>query len=229
MSAAKQAAAQAAVVLVQDGQRLGLGTGSTTALFIEALGRRIQEEGLDVCGVPTSFAAERLARAHCVPLVTLDEVDRLDQAFDGADEVDPEGNLIKGRGAAHTQEKVVAACADRFVVLVDDSKMVQELGTLMPVPCEVLPMATAPATRRLRALGARPVLRMGVHKDGPVVSDQGLWIIDAFFEDISDPEALETAIQRIPGVLENGLFTGLTTDVIIGTAKGTTDHRRVAP
>ncbi len=217
---AKRTAGEAAARLVEGGQYLGLGTGSTTAFTICAIGHRIRQEGLHVSGVPTSAAAARLARECGVPLVTLDEVETLDIAFDGADEVSPTLDLIKGRGAAHTREKIVASLARRFVVLVDESKMVQVLGTRSPVPVEVLPMATAPVMRALETLGANPELRMGVHKDGPVVSDQGFWIVDAYFDGIRDPAAMDRQLQQIPGVLDHGLFVGLTTSVLIGLPSG---------
>ena len=202
--------------MAENGQRVGLGTGSTTAYAIAALGRRMREEGLEIIGTPTSSAAERLAREHGIPLCSLDEVDYLNVAFDGADEVTPALDLIKGRGGAHTREKVVASLADRFVVLVDSSKLVSTLGTRMPVPVEVLPMAATPVMRALGELGARPVLRMGVRKDGPVVSDQGFWIIDAHFDGIDDPGALSREILFIPGVLDHGLFIGMATQVLVG-------------
>lgn len=212
---------------------VGLGTGSTTAFAIEALGRRVAD-GLDVVGVPTSFAAERLARQHGIPLTTLDALglDRLptaeaplDLAFDGADEVDPDAALIKGRGAAHVREKVIASLAARFVVLVDGSKLVDRLGTTAPVPVEVLPFAEPAVTRALRGLGAEPELRMGERKDGPVVSDQGLWVLDARFDGIDDPAGLGVAIDTIPGVLGHGVFVGLATDVLVGEADGQVRHR----
>ncbi len=218
--AAKKAAGEAAAAMAEDGQRIGLGTGSTTAYTIAALGRRVREEGLQIVGTPTSFAAERLGRQHGIALVTLDQLDALDIAFDGADEVSPRLDLIKGRGAAHTREKVVASLAARFVVLIDPSKLVEQLGTRMPVPVEVLPMAAAPVTRALERLGARPVLRMGKSKDGPVVSDQGFWIIDAHFDGIDDPAALDRTIRALPGVLDHGLFIGLATDVLVGEPSG---------
>ena len=228
MSEAKKAAGEAAVTLAESGMRIGLGTGSTTAYAIAALGRRVRTEGLSIIGTPTSFAAERLAREHGVPLATLDELDVLDIAFDGADEVSPALDLIKGRGAAHTREKVVASLAARFVVLADPSKLVEQLGTKMPVPVEVLPMATASILRSLERLGARPVLRMGVSKDGPVVSDQGMWIIDAHFDAIADPTELDQALHAIPGVLDHGLFIQMATDVLIGKADGTVEHLKKA-
>jgi len=224
-SAAKVAAAEAVVSLVTDGMVLGLGTGSTTALAIEALGRRIQEEGLTVRGVPTSFAAERLARQYGVPVTTLDEVERLHLAMDGADEVDEAFRLIKGRGAAHTREKIVAAQADRFVVLVDPSKMVEVLGTRMPLPVEVVPMAVGPVERVLQLLGAKPELRMGQQKDGPVVTDQGLWVIDAHFDELTDPAYINRTLNDTPGILDHGLFLDLATDVLIGQPDGSVEHR----
>lgn len=224
-NAAKRATGAQAAAWVEDGMQVGLGTGSTTAYALEALGRRIRKEGLRCVGTPTSFAAERLARQYGIPLVSLDEVDRLDLALDGADEVSPTLDLIKGRGAAHTREKVVASLADRFVVLIDPSKQVDRLGTKMPVPVEVLPMAAAPVQRALADLGARPALRMGQQKDGPVVTDQGFWVIDARFpEGIADPPALDQVLLALPGVLDHGLFLGLATDVLIGHPDGTVTH-----
>lgn len=230
---AKRAAGVAASALVEDGMRLGLGTGSTTAFAIEAVGQRVREEGLQVAGVPTSFAAERLARRYGVPLLSIDDLGLdalppsqapLALAFDGADEVDPAGALIKGRGAAHVREKVVASLAARFVVLIDDSKLVDRLGTTAPVPVEVLPMAEAAVARTLRSFGADPALRMGTKKDGPVVTDQGFWILDARFDGIDDPTRLGEAIDGIPGVLGHGLFVGLATDVLVGAAGGAVRH-----
>lgn len=227
---AKRAAGEAAAALVEDGARVGLGTGSTTAFAIEALGRRVRA-GLDVVGVPTSFAAERLARRHGVPLATLEDLGleapdgrALDVALDGADEVGPGLALVKGRGAAHVREKVVAGLAARLVVLVDPSKMVDRLGTRVAVPVEVLPFAEPAVARALRGLGAVPELRMGEKKDGPVVTDQGLWVLDARFDGIDDPGALSAAIDAVPGVLGHGVFVDLATDVLVGEAGGDVRH-----
>ncbi|GIV59969.1 ribose-5-phosphate isomerase RpiA [Rhodocaloribacter litoris] len=226
-AAAKRAVGEQVAAMVEDGMCLGLGTGSTAACALEALGRRIRDEGLHVSGIPTSFFAEQLARTCGIPLVTFEDVDRVDLAFDGADEVDPHLNLIKGRGAAHTREKVVATQAARFVVLVDETKLVDRLGTRMPVPVEVLPMAARPVRRALERLGARAELRMGARKDGPVVTDQGFWVIDARFEaGLDDPAALDHALKRLPGVLDHGLFIGLATDVLVGEEDGGVRHLR---
>ncbi len=209
---------------VENGMVLGLGTGSTAAMAIRALGRRLEGESLDVVGIPTSFFAERLARECGIPLATLDSRPDIDLAFDGADEVDGDLNLIKGRGAAHTREKVVASAARRFVVLVDHGKLVDRLGTKFPVPVEVVPMAAAPVMRRLRDMGAACDLRMGQQKDGPVVSDQGMWIIDARFPGIDDPSLLARELSTIAGVVDHGIFVGLTSDVLVGNADGSVTH-----
>lgn len=222
--AAKRAAGEAGAALVEDGMEVGLGTGSTIAYAIRALGRRVREEGLRIQGVSTSFASERLAREVGIPRTTLDDVERLDLALDGADEVDSHFNLIKGGGAAHTREKVVARQAERFVVLIDPSKQVEQLGRAMPVPVEVLPMAATPTMRVLERLGAVPELREAECKDGPVITDQGFWVIDAHFEGIDRLRALDRALNDLPGVLGHGLFLGMATDVLIGRSSGEVEH-----
>lgn len=218
---AKQAVGAYAASLVHEGMRVGLGTGSTTAYLIQALGRRVREDGLSIAGVPTSFAAERLARRVGIPLTTLDDHPGLDLAFDGVDEFDPDLNLIKGRGAAHAREKVVATEADRFVVLADPSKRVDRLGTQMPIPVEILPMAVGPVTRMLEAEGGEVDLRMGTRKDGPVITDQGLWVLDVSFEGgLSDPQAMDALLNACPGVLDHGLFLGIAACVLVGAPGG---------
>jgi ribose 5-phosphate isomerase A len=190
-------------------------------MAIEALGSRIANEGLKVKGVATSFAAERLARQHGIELTTLDEIPDLDLAFDGADEVDPDFVLIKGRGAAQTREKIVASRAKQFVVLVDESKIVDQLGHRMPLPIEVVPMAVTPIMQVVRQLGAQAEIRMGMKKDGPVVSDQGMWIVDAMFDGITEPEHVNDVLLKTPGVVDHGLFIGLATNVLVGRSDGT--------
>jgi ribose 5-phosphate isomerase A len=223
----KAAAGRAAAALVEDGMTLGYGTGSTTAAALEALATRVRDEGLRVTGVPTSYAAERLARRLGLPLTTLDETPRLDLALDGADEVDAALNLIKGRGAAMTRERIVAAEAARFVVLVDDSKRVDRLGTKMPVPVEVVPQAAPTVIRRLEAMGAGAAVREGSGKDGPVVTDQGLWVVDARFDGgLDDPARTASEIKALPGVLDHGLFISLATEVIVATPTGIETMRR---
>ncbi len=220
-AAAKKAVGAHVASLITDGMALGIGTGSTAAMAIEALGSRIANEGLKVKGVATSFAAERLARQHGVELTTLDEIPDLDLAFDGADEVDPDFVLIKGRGAAQTREKIVASRAKQFVVLVDESKIVDQLGHRMPLPIEVVPMAVTPIMQVVRQLGAQAEIRMGMKKDGPVVSDQGMWIVDAMFDGITEPEHVNDVLLKTPGVVDHGLFIGLATNVLVGRSDGT--------
>ncbi|MEO1801318.1 MAG: ribose-5-phosphate isomerase RpiA, partial [Cyanobacteria bacterium J06629_2] len=151
-----------------------------------------------------------------IPLVTLDAIDHIDFAIDGADEVDPQKNLIKGGGAAHTREKVVDALAQEFVVVVDEGKLVDKLGSTFLLPVEVIPMAVAPVTRSLAKLGGKPELRMGVKKAGPVVTDQGNLVIDVKFDHITNPGEMEKEINNLPGVLENGLFVGVADLILIG-------------
>jgi ribose 5-phosphate isomerase A len=224
--AAKQAAGQEAATLVRDGMTLGLGTGSTTAYALEAIGRRGKDEGLDVRGVPTSLGAERLARRHGIPLTTLDENPQLDLGIDGADEVDPSLSLIKGGGGAHTREKVVATQCERFVVIVDPSKTVEQLGATHPLPVEVVPMAVTPVSQALADLGADPELRMAEAKDGPAVTDQGFWLVDAHFPDgIPDPEGINRTLNAQPGILDHGLFLNVATDAIVGHPDGDITRR----
>ncbi|MFM7189757.1 MAG: ribose-5-phosphate isomerase RpiA, partial [Microcystaceae cyanobacterium] len=181
------------------------------------IGDRLKRGELtDVVGIPTSFQAEVLAREYGIPLTTLDAVDHIDIAIDGADEVDPHKNLIKGGGAAHTREKLVDALAQEFIVVVDGGKLVDKLGSTFLLPVEVIPMARTPVMAALEKLGGKPTLRMGVKKAGPVVTDQGNLVIDVKFEAIDNPGELEKTINNIPGVLENGLFVGVTDVVLVG-------------
>ncbi|WP_448525989.1 ribose-5-phosphate isomerase RpiA [Parathermosynechococcus lividus] len=213
----KQVVAKAAADRVQSGMVVGLGTGSTTAFVIEFLGDRLRNGELsNIRGVPTSFQASVLAKQYGIPLVTLDDVTKIDIAIDGADEVDSAKNLIKGGGAAHTREKIVDSLADQFLVVVDSSKLVERLGSTFPVPVEVLPLALSPVSRALTALGGKPELRMGVKKDGPVITDQGNFVLDVTFAEIADAAALEKTINNIPGVLENGLFVNVADVVLVG-------------
>ncbi|MCA1995307.1 MAG: ribose-5-phosphate isomerase RpiA [Coleofasciculus sp. S288] len=216
----KQEVGKAAAALVQSGMIVGLGTGSTTAYAIEYLGNRLKSgEIKDIKGIPTSFQAEVLAKQYGIPLTTLDAVDHIDIAIDGADEVDPQKNLIKGGGAAHTREKVVDALAEQFIVVVDANKLVDKLGSTFLLPVEAIPMAIAPVMRAIEKLGGKPQLRMGVKKAGPVITDQGNMVIDVKFDSIENPAELEKTLNNIPGVLENGLFVGVANKVLIGEVK----------
>jgi ribose 5-phosphate isomerase A len=216
----KQEVGKAAAGRVQSGMIVGLGTGSTTAFAIEFIGKRLAAgEISDIVGIPTSFQAEVLSKKFGIPLTTLDAVDHIDLAIDGADEVDPQKNLIKGGGAAHTREKVVDSLANQFIVVVDSGKLVDSLGSTFLLPVEVIPMAVAPVTRALEKLGGTPELRMGVKKAGPVVTDQGNLVIDVKFASIDNPGELERTINNIPGVLENGLFVDVADLVLVGEIK----------
>lgn len=204
---------------VLDGQVIGLGTGSTTHYFIEKLGMRLQEEEVaDIMGIPTSYQSFFLAKDWNIPVTTLEEHD-VDIAVDGADEVDPAMNLIKGGGAAHTLEKIVDYSADRFIVIVDDSKMVKTLGEF-PVPVEVIPAASRIVSKILEDMGAATSIRMAERKDGPVITDNGNFVIDAEFGLLNDPEDLEIELNSIPGVVENGIFSGVVDQVFVGTPEG---------
>jgi ribose 5-phosphate isomerase A len=220
VSLMKKAVGDAAAQRVQSNMVVGLGTGSTTVMAIQAIGERLQKgEITNIKGVPTSFQSIVLARQLGIPLVSLDEVTKIDIAIDGADEVDPQKNLIKGGGAAHTQEKVVDSLADLFIVVVDAGKLVEKLGSTFLLPVEVIPMAVTPVTRALEKLGGKTSLRMGVRKAGPVVTDQGNLVIDVKFDSIPNPAELEKTINNIPGVLENGLFVGVADIILIGEVK----------
>jgi ribose 5-phosphate isomerase A len=218
----RQAAAQA-LEHVRDGMKLGLGTGSTAKHFVELLGMRVRD-GLSVIGVPTSEATRINAERCGIALTTLDEVDRLDLTVDGADEIDPSLNLIKGGGGALLREKIVAAASDRMIVIADDSKWVDVLGRF-PLPVEVIPFGLA-ATRR--AIGkafaqcgdsGQMVLRKG--KDGHVfVTDGGHWIVDAHLGRITDAPRLAGLLTSIPGVVEHGLFIGLAGMAVLAGAGG---------
>jgi len=214
--AQKRRAGESAAGLVEDGQTVGLGTGSTAAHAIRALGRAV-DEGLDVRGVATSFASRRLAREVGVPLVSLDEVERIDLTIDGADQV-AAGDLVKGGGAAHAREKVVAAASERFVVVVDPSKEAEALDH--PVPVEVLPAARTTVARHVREAGGDPDLRAAERKDGPVVTDNGNLVLDCDFGAVDDPAALAATLSGTPGVVEHGLFVGLADEVHCGRADG---------
>jgi len=218
LTAAKSAAGFHAADMVEDDMVIGLGTGSTVFYMIERLSARVRE-GMKVAGVPTSYQTAMRAREYGIPLTTLDDHPVIDMAIDGADEVDPHLNLIKGRGAALTREKCVAAAALQFIVVVDEQKVVPRLAA--PVPVEIIPFAVSPAMAQLRGLGCTPVIREAIKKDGPVITDNGNFIIDCTFTAIRKPAVLEEAIARIPGVVESGFFCGFAdkTTVIVGNEK----------
>lgn len=220
---AKINAAAAALDYVSDGMQLGLGTGSTAAHFVRLLGERMKK-GLKVVGVPTSEATERLAREVGVPLMPVERVGALDLCVDGADEVDPQFRLIKGGGAALLREKIIASAAKHFVVIADESKMVQSLGAF-PLPVEVTPFGFTLTAQRiygvLKATGCKGREAALREKDGkPVITDGGNYIIDCKCEAIPDPQALAFSLKTITGVVDHGLFLGMARTVILGKQKG---------
>jgi ribose 5-phosphate isomerase A len=228
LEALKREAAARALGLVEDGMRLGLGTGSTARHFVDLLGERVAA-GLRVVCVPTSEATRAQAAALGIPLTTLDETPELDLVVDGADEIDPELRLIKGGGAAHLREKIVALAGRRMVVIADETKRVAQLGRF-PLPIEVIPFG-ASATRRaiekaLAASGCAGTLAVRLREGKPVLTDQGNLVLDAALGRIPDPEALADRLDRITGVVEHGLFIGIADLAFLATPAGVETLRR---
>jgi ribose 5-phosphate isomerase A len=218
--AAKRRVALEAVKHVEDGFVVGLGSGSTAAYVIQEIGRLMHQEGLQVLGVPSSSQAFLLAVQSGIPLTTLDEYPVLDLDIDGADEVDHKLDLIKGGGGALTREKIVASAAKKVVIVADETKLVEKLGSTFKVPVEVLPFALATATAELKKLGGKPFLRESKGKVGAVVTDNGNYIVDVDFGPIDDAEELNRRLKLVPGVIETGLFIGLADVVYLGKADG---------
>jgi ribose 5-phosphate isomerase A len=219
--AQKRNAAEAAVAHVKDGMVVGLGSGTTAAFAILALGERRKHENLQVLGVPSSYQAFQLAVQAGIPVTTLEEHAIIDVNIDGADQIDPQLNLIKGMGAALTREKIVSASSRRNIIIADEKKKVKILGEgNHPVPLEVVPFAIPLVQHRVQALHGSPMLRETKGKLGPVISDNGNVVMDATFGDIKDAKLLEQQLKMIPGVVETGLFIGLTDVVYLGTVFG---------
>jgi ribose 5-phosphate isomerase A len=214
----KRKAANEAVKHVKNGFVIGLGSGSTAALAIETLDEKIKREKLNVLAVPTSYQAFLLAAKHGIPVTTLEEHDLIDVTIDGADQIDPKRNLIKGMGAALAREKIVASASKQNIIIADESKKVNMLGeNNHPVPIEVLPFAITVVKRKIEAIGGTTVLREGKGKVGPVITDNGNVLLDAVFGVIRNASQLEEKLKMIPGVVETGLFVGLATTAYIGT------------
>ena len=214
----KQIVANAAIKEVKSDMIIGLGSGSTAALMIKSLASEIRSGKLkNIRGVATSFQSEVLALELDIPLIDLASVSQIDLAIDGADEVDPGFQLIKGGGACHVREKLVASKANHLLIVVDETKIVQNLNRSFPLPVEVLPNAWKQVQEVLSKMKGDSTLRMANKKAGPVVTDQGNLILDVFFnEGIKKPKEIEMSINNIPGVLENGLFVDLTDKVLVG-------------
>lgn len=221
----KDAAARKAVQYVQPNTLIGIGTGSTSAFAIRALGERVQREGLKIVAVPTSEQSRVLAEQLGIPLADLSEVGMLDLTFDGADEVDDDLNLIKGGGGALLREKIVASASRELVIIVDDSKVKPKLGSF-PLPIAVVPFGHEATHRRLLEFTPNVNLRMDkADPSHPFVTDDHLYIYDMQMGQIDDPPALELAIRRIVGVAEVGLFIRMTSRLVIGYADGHTEEK----
>jgi ribose 5-phosphate isomerase A len=216
----KRQAAEHALPYIHSGMTLGLGTGSTATHLLHVLAEALRDGRLrDIVGVPTSDAIAALATQLGVPIATLDERPRPDLALDGADEIDPSLNLIKGLGGALLREKIVEASADRFIVLADETKLVAQLGTRTPLPVEVVAFGLPLARRRLAELGGAPTLRR-MADGGAFCTDEGNVILDCRFPGIADSAALNVAIKAIPGVVEHGLFVGMASIALVGGPAG---------
>jgi ribose 5-phosphate isomerase A len=209
----KQIAARAAVELVQSGNIVGLGSGSTATYAVQYLAERVRK-GLKILGIPTSQRTKQLAEQLGIPLTTLDEHDQIDIDFDGADEIDSQLNLIKGGGGALLREKIIASASKRFIVMADSTKQVHHLGEF-PLPVEVIPFAQSLIAKRIAALGAKVSLRNYAYGN-PYVTDEGHHILDCTFGKIADPPALAEKLRAIPGVVEHGLFIGMADMALIG-------------
>jgi len=214
----KKIVAEAAIKEVKSDMILGLGSGSTAALMIKSLADEIRSGKLkNIRGVATSFQSEVLALQLDIPLIDFAAASQIDLAIDGADEVDPEFQLIKGGGACHVREKLVASKANKLLIVVDETKMVQNLNQSFPLPVEVLPNAWKHVQELISGMNGSSNLRMATKKAGPVVTDQGNLILDVLFDGgIKNPKEIELSINNIPGVLENGLFVNLTDKVLVG-------------
>jgi len=216
--AAKKMAALEAAKHVRDSFIIGLGSGTTVAFAINEIGRRIREESLKVLGVPTSYQAFFLATECGIPITSLKEHPQLDLDIDGADEIDGELNLIKGKGVgAITREKIVASAAKKMIIIADETKLTQKLGERDPVPLEVLPFAEPIVSLRIREMGVKPVLRERIDKTGPFITDNGNFILDVNFGPIENPRELDLKLKLIPGLVETGLFIDMADLAYIGS------------
>jgi len=226
----KAAAARASLRFVRDGNIVGLGTGSTAAYAVRFLGEKVRA-GLKIRGIPTSVQTKNLAESLGIPLTTLgeiehDEFEQIDVTIDGADEFDPQLNLIKGGGGALLREKIIASASRQVVIIADSSKQVAVLGKF-PLPVEVIPFAERLIAKRIAALGATVKLRQDANGN-PFVSDEHHHILDCNFGQIPDPPALARQLSDMPGIVEHGLFVGLATVVLVATGENVAEFRRGA-
>ena len=216
---AKKQVALEAIKYVKDGFIIGLGSGSTASYAIKKLGELRKQKDLKIFGIPSSSQAMLLAVKFGLPLTTLDENPTLDLVIDGADEVNKELDMIKGGGGALTREKIIASSAKKVIIIADETKLVEKLG-LFKVPVEVLPFGLAEVTKSIKKLGGRSFLREGKKKVGPVVTDNGNYIIDVDFGLIDNSKELDLQLRLIPGIVETGLFIELADIVYLGTPDG---------
>jgi len=212
MSQEKQKAARTAVDQIEDGMLVGLGTGSTAAFAISYLGEKVRS-GLTISAIPTSEASKKQAQSEGIPLIDFETSPSIDLCIDGADEIDSELNMIKGGGGALLREKIVASSAKRYLIIIDSSKQVESLGNF-PLPVEVIPFGWQVVSRKLKEMDASPELRKSGSQ--PFVTDEGNYILDCRFNSIPEVEQLETELNRIPGVVENGLFVAMCDQMIMG-------------
>ena len=220
----KKLAAEKAVLYIEDGMVVGLGTGSTVEFALKKLGERIKKEKLNIKGIPTSNKTKKHATEYGIPLIDLEECTEIDLTIDGADEVDSFFNVIKGGGGALTREKVIAYHTKRMIIIVDETKIVKGLGADFPVPVEVIKFGWHATKKSLEELGCTAELRKIM--DESFITDNTNYILDCDFGRIDDPETLERNINEIPGVVENGLFIGLVDDVIVGSKQGIITQNR---
>jgi ribose 5-phosphate isomerase A len=219
----KEVAARASLRFVQDGNIVGLGTGSTAAHAVRFLGERVRA-GLNIRGIPTSVKTRELAVAAGITLTTLDEFQQIDVTIDGTDEFDPQLNLVKGGGGALLREKVIASASKQLVIIADSSKQVPVLGKF-PLPVEVIAFAEALVARKIGALGARVQRRQSA--DGkPFITDEGHHILDCSFGQIADPPALARILSNMPGIVEHGLFIGMASVVLVAKGDDVQEFRK---
>ena len=216
---AKKNAANEAIKHVEDEFIVGLGSGSTVAFAISALGERIQKEKINIIGIPTSYQSFLLAVKNGIKISTLEENPNIDITIDGADQIDDHLNLIKGMGGALLREKIVALASTNNIIIADETKKVKNLGDdNHPVPIEVLPFALTQVKNKIIKLGGKPILREGTGKVGPIITDNGNIILDSIFGPISSPADINTRIKMITGVIETGLFLDTTNIIYLGTS-----------